>query len=391
MRIALKMLKRLNGLLWDVPLTMEPAAAPYNPAAPSPKILNARCQSGTTGSHKRKRFSGRLGLRDTRILEEGVYRCLPMEAALRRSESRLKREPKKTRSGAKAAANAAVHRAMREQSLRVPWRDLAAACDRMIEWRSFILWVRAIISAEETLPDWLRDRIDQRCPGFLDGRPKPSDHDSLWVDLSGWVNEHCFTSTLQGGWLDALHFYSGRDPRSERAWNQWTHADSEWRDCQPQAYPSFEQWYQEALNNCAAADDNLALAPLVKDYIEWEAFAFWSRAIVESAGEIPGHLISVLQQRCPGFADHIRRQPARAAFSTRFWKELLAWIEDHIFSEAKTDSRLDAIRSASRTHLRGERIAAYWADCSSRWAKAPPNAYPSFEDWLRGADGFVIR
>ena len=41
--------------------------------------------------------------------------------------------------------------------------------------------------------------------------------------------------------------------------------------------------------------------------------------------------------------------------------------------------------------VRGERIAAYWAYCSSRWSEAPPDHYPGFEDWLRDADAFVAR
>ena len=70
---------------------------------------------------------------------------------------------------------------------------------------------------------------------------------------------------------------------------------------------------------------------------------------------------------------------------------MLAWIDDHIFAEAKAASSLNAIRDAARTHLRGERIAAYWADLTSRWGKAPPNSYPAFEEWLQDADAFVTR
>ncbi len=107
-------------------------------------------------------------------------------------------------------------------------------------------------------------------------------------------NEHFFETARHGGWLDALHFYSGRDPKSERIWVQWTRTESAWRNCLPQTYPSFDEWHYEALKTCGTDDkDELTHSPmaddqfaaLVIDYIEWEAFAFWARAIAESAAE----------------------------------------------------------------------------------------------------------
>jgi len=72
---------------------------------------------------------------------------------------------------------------MREQSLRVCWRDFADACERLIEWRSFALWVRAIVDAEREMPEWLKERINYRCPGFLSARQNEADSDSTWLDL----------------------------------------------------------------------------------------------------------------------------------------------------------------------------------------------------------------
>jgi hypothetical protein len=104
------------------------------------------------------------------------------------------------------------------------------------------------------------------------------------------------------------------------------------------------------------------------------------------------NLKSVLAQRCPGFVNKISPEHGTPGeFSTRLWRELLAWIEDHIFAEAKGASSPNAIRDAARTHLRSERIAAHWADCTFRWRKAPPGSYPNFEEWLQDADAFVKR
>jgi hypothetical protein len=288
----------------------------------------------------------------------------------------------------RASKDAAVLRAMRQQSLKVPWRDLSDACHQMIVWRSFALWVRAIINAERALPDWLRKRIDQRCPGFVANRPKPSDYDSIWVDLSAWVDEHFFSAAHQGSWLDALHFYAGRDPLSEQVWSHWTRVESAWRARRPQAYPSFEEWQRDALNSATAGETSAR----VNEYIEWEAFAFWARLIAESAREIPAHLAAVLNKRCPGFVDQIPRKDARrTGFSTKLWRDLLARIESHQLPRTTSGVDTDAVRLAARTHLRGERIAAYWVYCSSSWKSTPPRRYPGFEEWLREADAFVTK
>jgi hypothetical protein len=298
----------------------------------------------------------------------------------------LTKRTSKARAGPRAVANAAVHRAMRQQSLRAPWRHFSDACTEMVQWRSFALWVRAIIDAERGLPDWLREHIDERCPGFVVNRTKPVAYDSIWVDLSAWADEHVFDAARCGGWLEALHFYSGRDPRSEQVWNQWTRVESAWRACRPHAYPSFDKWHREALSNCAAAEEGAAAH--VKEYIEWEAFAFWTRLIAESAGEMPTGLVSVLDRRCPGFVESLPgKSDMRAGFSTRLWRDLLAWIEGRHFAPPD----LDAVRAAARTHIRGERIAAYWAYCSSRWKAKPPSPYPEFDEWLREADAFVTK
>jgi hypothetical protein len=313
----------------------------------------------------------------------------------------LTKQTEKAHSVRNTAADAAVHRKMREQSLRVPWRELADACERLVEWRSYALWVRAIINAEQGLPEWLREHLDQRCPGFLESRPRRANPDTIWLDLSGWVDDHFFRAARDGGWLDALHYYSGRCPRSERVWEHWTREDSAWANSRPLAYPSFEEW-QEALKNYPPPDEEQArrtllpddrFAALIEEYIEWEAFAFWVRAVVESAGEVPAELADVLRQRCPGFLDRVRGEkgPRGTEYTTWLWRELLAWIEASFFGEPRAASCLDKLRDAARTHLRGERIAAWWADCSSRWRRKPPASYPSFDEWLQMADTFVTQ
>lgn len=296
-------------------------------------------------------------------------------------------KPSTKRLGTDTSGGAAVRRAMRQQSLKVPWRTFSADCAQMIMWRSFALWVRAIVTAERSVPDWLGKCIDQRCPGILDDRRKSPDYNLIWIEISDWVDGHQFDSARDGGWLDALHYYSGRDPRSELVWGHWTRVDSAWRQRRPKEYPSFEEWQQAALGNSAVAGDE-ATAP-VNHYIEWEAFAFWVRLTAESARGIPQHLISVLNERCPGFAARSSGKTSkRSALSTQLWRDLIAWIEAHHFAP-KPAASLDAVREAARSHLRAERIAAYWAYCSPLWKTKPPSPYPRFEEWLHAADDFV--
>ncbi|MEZ5399226.1 MAG: hypothetical protein R2729_06115 [Bryobacteraceae bacterium] len=260
----------------------------------------------------------------------------------------------------------------------------------MISWLSYALWVRAVVKTERALPAWLRDCIEQRCPGFLDSRSERSDLNALWLDLSTWVDQQQFRAAGEGGWLEALHYYSGRDPRTERIWDHWTRTETEWGARTPEAYPPFDSWHREALSDRDAAENEDA--GQVEDYVEWEAVAFWARLIAEPAPQLPNRLVTVLEQRCAGFVNQsFAKSNEQAELSTRLWKDLLAWIEDHRFAEAKDQGRLEALRAAARSHLRGERITAYWEHCSSKWGAAPPKPYPDFEEWLRDADEFVTK
>ena len=314
--------------------------------------------------------------------------CLSIEHAIAWS-SLVTRKTAPRRPGSRAAADLALHRRMRQQSLKTSWQNLAAACEQMIEWRSFALWVRAIVGAERCLPEWLKEVIDQRCPGFIEGRSNVDDLQSLWQDLSTWIDEHVFATAHAGGWIDALHYYSGRDARSEQIWQCWERNETAWLEQKPQRYPTAEEWHRDALKPQPTDPET---AQLVARYIEWEAFAFWVRLIAERAPELPGEVAAAIEQRCPGFLANLQgNQPGHFEYSTWIWRRLLAWIEEHFRADGTKVSSIDGVRDAARTHLRGERIAEYWAGCSSRWQKNPPNPYPGFKQWLQEADAFVAQ
>jgi len=277
---------------------------------------------------------------------------------------------------------------MHDQALKVPWREVAAACDRLAEWRSFSLWVRAIVDAEHLLPKSVRSSIESRCPAFLQSRKNPAELESLWLDLNGWIDQHFFPAAVQGGWIQALHYYYGRLPLSEVIWQHWTRMRDEWLAKKPGQFPIFEQWQREI---AALPTPSEHVAKAAPQYIEWEALAFWVRSLVESTREITPMVSATLEQRCPGFLEEAQKERAQACSDPQWlWERLLRWIEAHEFSEAIENSWIDDLRTAAGKHFRSERLAAYWAECSKNAKKKTP-PMPTFEQWLAAADAFVTR
>jgi hypothetical protein len=308
----------------------------------------------------------------------------------------MSRKTKTPPDGPTAARQVAVHHQMREQALKVPWQDIAAAVGRLIEHECFALWVRAIANTEYAIPEWLLTSIEHRYPGFGSSHRDPAGHESVWQDLIAWLDDHVFVAARDGGWIEALHYYSGLDPKSEQAWTFWTRSEAEWRDQKPSKYPNFEEWVQEVRREALLEETDTPdkIAALVPQYIEGEAFAYWVRAVVESAHRIPSDVAKSIEQRCPGFlGDQAAHGPSPASteYASWIWRELLAWIESHTFPETSPSSRLEELRAAARSHLRAERVAAYWAACDSAWVRRPPQSYPGFEEWLSTADSFVVR
>jgi hypothetical protein len=92
--------------------------------------------------------------------------------------------------------------------------------------------------------------------------------------LSTWIDEHVFTAARSGGWIEALHYYSGRDHRSEQLWQCWERTETAWREQKPPRYPTAEEGHEDALKHDSPRSKT---AELVAQYIEWEAFALWRR------------------------------------------------------------------------------------------------------------------
>ena len=187
-----------------------------------------------------------------------------------------------------------------------------------------------------------------------------------------------------GGWIQALHYFSGRTAESEKVWQHWTRLDAEWRLQRPSVYPAFEQWHQDAVGAIKSTDERTALCA---QYVEWEAFTSWVGCVVECAHEVPALVASELERRYPGFVAHARSQRVKPCSDPQWLSsELLKWIESHADAP---ESLTDDVRAAARAHLRGERIIEYAAVCSLTWSRQPPPTFPNFEPWLADADGFI--
>lgn len=289
--------------------------------------------------------------------------------------------PRESRPESDAPTGAlALHREMRDQALRVPWQELASACGQLAQWRSFSLWVRAIVDTERRLPAWLAAAIEHRCPAFLQSLRTGTDLQSLWLDLDEWVDFHFFSEAIHGGWIQALHYYYGRQPIGEFIWQHWTRMEEEWRARKPAEYPTFDQWQAQIAARQVPAG--------TAAYVEWEAFALWTRVLIEAAREIPPVVRTAVETRCPGFEKHVKALRDKPCSDPGWlWEQLRAWIEQHFFGPELKDESIDALRRAAHRTLRSERVADYWA--SHKQSAGGP--LPTYELWLADADAFVIR
>jgi hypothetical protein len=128
----------------------------------------------------------------------------------------------------------------------------------------------------------------------------------------------------------------------------------------------------------------------ILQYVEWEAFAYWVRTVVEVVRSLPNDVAGELNRRCPGFLN-AEGDSLTSTDSTGFFRVLIAWVESHAFSEIKHTTWIESIRAYARQHVRAERIVEYWAVCGSRWQRNPPATFPSFEAWLLEIEDFVTR
>jgi hypothetical protein len=81
-----------------------------------------------------------------------------------------------------------------------------------------------------------------------------------------------------------------------------------------------------------------------EQYVAWEAFTFWVRAIESTEGHVPQWLAQAVEKRCPDFLEFVADRKRRNADSPPlFWWHLQRWIHERIFGEAWREGWMNAV------------------------------------------------
>src|SRR5260370_18723472 len=74
------------------------------------------------------------------------------------------------------------------------------------------------------------------------------------------------------------------------------------------------------------------LAQTITEFIEWRAFSYWLRLIVETKGFVSDTVVTILQERCRGFleyaAAYAKEHPREPEF---LWLRFLAGTDQRLF------------------------------------------------------------
>src|SRR5271157_5978207 len=296
-----------------------------------------------------------------------------------------------------------------DEARRIPWQRLYDARNQYVDWQEFNLWARSILEVEGRVPASLAEILNDRCPGFLrteeDLMAKAAKNRPLPIRLEDWIDEHIFGFAKQEGWFNAIAFYAVREPRYQRAEVCWSECVAKWKKVKPIQYPSFDEW-KDAAAHC---DDTAHLVPDVRKastsaklvapdrlaeavalYIDWEAFAYWARPALESGSEYPAEVVRELERRCPGYLDARLTAPAKASGGrAQDWEDLMLWIGDHFFQDAKTEGWFDVVLVQVRNHPRAVRTMEFADHCDELRGSELQSPYRVFEDWRREADSYV--
>jgi hypothetical protein len=278
-----------------------------------------------------------------------------------------------------------------KQLMRVPWDRFRKAQHRYVRWQAFTLWTQAIVAAEGHTPSWLAATLKKRCPGFIGNGALTSEPGLLALRLHEWIHKQIFRQAKEEGWLDALIFYGVRDLRSQATWTYWEHCEKKWDRRRATSYPTFEKWWQTA-QKCKLCEKASAAraADAVERYVDWYAFAYWLRPLLEANRELPTRVATELNRRCPGFQEFNNWHAlGKQATKGKAWQRLVGWIEDHFFSEAQKEGWFDIVLQQGPNDPRYARMVIYGKLWNQSWSRNPTIPYPSFDGWRRAADNYV--
>jgi hypothetical protein len=118
-----------------------------------------------------------------------------------------------------------------------------------------------------------------------------------------------------------------------------------------------------------------------EEYIRWQAFVLWARAVVELEGSAPSWLEAILRKRCPGFMEEV----ARSNNPELLGLQLLPWVHNQVFGIAKEEGWFDALVFYGFRDTRSQGYWTYWEHCETEWRNRRPASYPAFAQWMRSA------
>ena len=128
------------------------------------------------------------------------------------------------------------------------------------------------------------------------------------------------------------------------------------------------------------------LATGITEFIEWRAFSYWLRLIVETQGFVSEPLIAVLQERCPAFLEYAtayaRQHPREPEF---LWLRFLEWTDERLFHLAIAEGWRHALGYYATRDPRMDQIRKHWKQCRQAWKLQPPAPFPDFESWREAA------
>ena len=124
-----------------------------------------------------------------------------------------------------------------------------------------------------------------------------------------------------------------------------------------------------------------------EQYVKWEAFAHWVRAIEDTEGYFPEWLAEIVDKRCPGFLQFVAEQRLNDHRSPPFfWYHLERWISERIFYRAWREGWMNTVGYYAVRDLACLRDDAYWYYCERQWKLSKPTVYPSFREWRKASE-----
>ena len=128
------------------------------------------------------------------------------------------------------------------------------------------------------------------------------------------------------------------------------------------------------------------LAAAADEYTEWQVFSLWLRAVVEAAKCVPAMVVQEMELRAPQLLGRIRSDIEAAVTNgsgagARIWQDVSQWADVNVFTTAKEEGWLDAVRYFSSMSLRSMQAWSHWEQTDEQWRVATPKQFPTYARW----------